>query len=375
MRSPTTAEKPRIPWARPSLVGREREYVVDALDSTWISGGPYVERLERELPARMGARHGVAVNNGTTALQLALMAVGIGPGDQVIVPGFTFVAAANMVLAVGATPVQADVDPDTWLLDPESFRAAITPATRAVIPVHLYGNVADMDAIGGIARDHGMFVIEDAAEAAFSTHRGRCAGTLGTIGTLSFQATKTLATGEGGMVLTEDAELDRRMRLLRDHGMRRGRRYWHDVVGYNFRLTKLQAAVGCAQIEQIEGLCRERRRVHETYRRCLADDPRFRPQRFADEVSPVLWTFGVRLLPRADLPARDVVMARLLERGIETRPGFHALSDMPPYAGPSLPVASQVSRNVILLPAYPALDDATIAFICEAFTSTLAPSG
>ena len=224
----------RIPWAKPKMFGNEQGMVVDALQSTWISGGPYVDRFECEIPTRMGAEYGVAVSNGTNALYLALLAAGIGAGSEVIVPGFTFVAAAAMAQAVGATVVTADIDPHGWCLDPESVADKITSRTRAVIPVHLYGNVADMENIVALADRHGITVIEDAAEAAFFKRLGRSAGTFGAIGTLSFHATKTLTTGEGGMVLTDDRDTYERLRLLRDHGRDEKLRYWHEVVGYNF---------------------------------------------------------------------------------------------------------------------------------------------
>lgn len=361
-----------IPWAKPTLHGKEKEYVVDALDSTWISGGKYVERLERELPEILGARHGVAVSNGTTALHLAFLACGIGPGDEVIVPGYSFVAVANMVMAVGATPVFADVDADTWLLDPGTVEVLITGKTKAISPVHLYGNVAAMDAIMVLADRHGITVIEDAAEAAFSRFGGRCAGTIGALGTLSFHATKTLTTGEGGMVLTDDAALHRTMILLRDHGMRKSKRYWHDAVGYNFRMTNLQAAMGCAQLDQLDFIRGERKRVYAAYRSNLSGDARFRIQHFEDAVDPVVWTFGVRLQPDGSALDRDRVIERLGEAGIETRPGFYPFSEMPPYDCPDLPVTLDVSRNVILLPTYPDLDNGTIAHICDRFRSVLA---
>jgi perosamine synthetase len=191
-----------IPWGRPTLFGAEESLVLDALRSTWIAAGPYIERLEREIAERLRARHAVAVSSGTTAVELALRVLDLEPGAEVIVPSFTFVAPVNMVLAVGVTPVYADITPDTWLLDPAEIHRLRTPRTKVVIPVHLYGNVADMDSIVAAASESGLEVLEDAAEAAFSCHRGRAAGTIGRVGTLSFHAAKTITTGEGGMVIT-----------------------------------------------------------------------------------------------------------------------------------------------------------------------------
>ena len=358
-----------IPWAKPTFFGNEKDYVADALSSTWISGGAYVERLEADLPEILGARFGVTVSNGTAALHLALLAIGIGQGDEVIVPGYTFAAAANMVLAVGATPVYADVNPATWLLDAGALEPLITPRTKAVIPVHLYGNVAAMREIMDLAEGRSIPVIEDTAEAIFSKYNDRHAGTFGTLGTLSFQATKTITTGEGGMVLTDDRELHERMVLLRDHGMRREKRYWHDMVGYNFRMTNLQAALGCAQLEKMDHICRERHRVHAAYRKNLADESRIKEQYFERGVAPVLWTYAVRLNAEKNTPSRDQIIKRLGQRGIETRPGFHPLSEMPPYECPQLPIASEISGNIISFPTYPDLDNRTIAHICDSFKS------
>jgi perosamine synthetase len=359
-------QRRRIPWAQPRLFGNEQAMVADALTSAWISGGPYVERLEREAAERMGVANVLAVSNGTTALELALRGLGIGPGDEVIVPAFTFVAAANMVIAVGATPVYADVDPRTWLLDPSEIPRLAGPRTRAVVPVHLYGNVADMDAIRGYASDLGLLVVEDAAEAAFSRYRGAASGTIGSVGTFSLHATKTITTGEGGLVVTNDTALADRMRQLRDHGMRKDKRYWHDVVGFNFRLTNLQAALGCAQLEKLDEIIADRTRIHARYRSALEDTFGIRLQEFAPEVAPVLWAMTVQLTDAAEdiRDLRDRIMADLAADGIETRPGFYALSLMPPYDCPPLPNALRASASIISLPTFPGLADEDIDWIC-----------
>ena len=342
--------------------------VADALSSAWISGGPYVERLEREAAERMGVANVLAVSNGTTALELALRGLGIGPGDEVIVPAFTFVAAANMVIAVGATPVYADVNPHTWLIEPSEIPRLAGPRTRAVVPVHLYGNVADMDAIKAQASDLGLFVVEDAAEAAFSRYRGAASGTIGTVGTFSLHATKTITTGEGGLVVTNDTALADRMRQLRDHGMRKDKRYWHDVVGFNFRLTNLQAALGCAQLEKLDEIVADRARIHGRYRAALKDIPGIRLQEFTPNVAPVLWAMTVQLTDGDNAENirawRDRIMADLAADGIETRPGFYALSLMPPYDCPPLPNALRASASIISLPTFPGLADDDIDWIC-----------
>jgi len=363
-----------IPWAKPTMFGDEERYLLDALKSTWISGGPYVERLERIIPDHLGMRYGIAVSNGTSALQLGLLGLNIGPGDEVIVPGYTFVAVINMVLAVGATPVFADINPDTWCIDVKEVERAITRHTRAVIPVHLYGNVADMPALMELARARGLAVVEDTAESAFSLLGGRFAGTFGDIGTLSFQATKTLTTGEGGMVLTDDSDLYHRMVTMRDHGMLKDKRYWHEVIGFNFRLTNLQAALGCAQFEQLDSIMTERRRVYERYGSALADTPGIEMQHFSKDLEAVVWTVAIRLRSDRVTISRDEMMQGMIEKGIETRSGFYTPSDMPLYDCPLLPVSQQASENILCLPAYPTLKDSEIDYVCETLKQILKSS-
>lgn len=357
--------KNKIPWAKPNLGMRERRLLKDALDSTWISGGPYVERLERDFLLRHRLRYGLAVSNGTTALQLALLALGIGPGDEVIVPGFTFVAPGNMVLAVGARPVFVEIDSKTWCIDPAAVERAVNKKTKAIIAVHVYGNLCDMDTLADIARRHGIALVEDAAEAAFSSYNGRLAGTMGDIGCFSFQATKTITTGEGGFIMTRRRELWKRMRLIGNHGMRRSKRYWHDRIGYNFRLTNMQAAIGCAQLERVDGFIKDRARMIELYRKHLKGIGGVTMQRFPPEVAPVVWAVAVRLDPACFKSGRDTVMRRLARSGIETRPGFYPYSVMPIYKSRKLPICEAVGSAVISLPSFPALRERDIAFICE----------
>jgi perosamine synthetase len=355
----------KIPWAKPTFGGKEAAYLADALHSTWISGGPYVDNFEKEFTRRIGSPFGVTASNGTTALQLALLGLGIGPGDEVIIPGFTFVAPANMTIAVGATPVYADIDPLTWCLDPASVRRQITPRTRAIIPVHVYGNVCDMDALRELADKQHCFLIEDTAEAVFSKFRGRYAGTFGDAGTFSFQATKTITMGEGGLVATPHADLLQRMRQIRSHGMREGKRYWHDMVGHNFRLTNLQAAVGCAQLEAADALIADKLRVYQLYRGRLQGQRGIAMQRFSPEVDPVVWAVAVKLDPQVFNGDRDAVMAALAEDGIETRPGFYPFGAMPLYHAPVLPVSQDVGANVVSLPSFASLTEEEIMYMCD----------
>jgi perosamine synthetase len=296
-------------------------------------------------------------------------ALGIGAGDEVLVPGFAFMAAANVALHVGARPAFCEVDPQTWCMTAATVAPALTPRTKAIVAVHTYGNVCDMDEICALGRSRGIAVIEDVAEAFASRHKGRLAGTIAPIGSFSFQATKIITTGEGGMVVTDDEPLAKSMRLYRSHGMDRSRTfYWHEVAGYNFRLTNLQAALGCAQMEHLDGIIRERKRLHEAYRGRLSRAEGIVPQHFSADVDPVLWAFALKLDAKAYPQGRDAVMKQMTERGIETRPGFYPASQMRHlYPGcPPLPVCEDLGRQVISLPTYPALQDKELDLICSA---------
>jgi len=354
----------RIAWASPVLGGREYEYVMDALRSSWISEGPYVERLEQGVCDRIGCAHAVAVSSGTAALHLALLALGIGPGDEVVVPGLTFAATANAVIHVGAKPVFADVDPRTWCLDVKRLPRYISRRTKAVIAVHLYGNICDMDEVKHIASQHGIAIIEDAAEAIFSKYKGQYAGCSGDLGCYSFHAAKTITTGEGGMVVTSSQFLADRVRMLRNHGMNPSRRYWHEFAGLNYRLTDLQAAVGCAQLEGVEDAIRRRRELRALYEEELGKIPGVHLQQLTDGVEPVYWGMHVRIDPAHFRNGRDRVIQQMEDAGIEVRPGFYPFSKMPAYQSAPLPVAEEIGQQTICLPFHVLLGPSEVSYIC-----------
>jgi perosamine synthetase len=355
----------RIPWATPTLWGNEEAFAVDALRSTWISGGPYVERLEREFARYCDVGHVVAVANGTAALHLAYLALGISPGDEIVVPGFAFMAAANVAILAGAKPVFAEVDPDTWCVTAESIGRCIGKRTRAVVPVQTYGNMCEMDAINKLADTHGITVIEDAAESIGSRYRGRMAGSFAKLGTFSFHATKTITTGEGGAVATDDDTLAERLRLYRSHGMA-SKRYWHEVAGHNFRMTNLQAAIGCAQLERIDAITASRREVHAAYTACLDGQPGIRLQSITASSSPLLWAIAVRLSPERFPQGRDQVMEQMAAAGIECRPGFYPASAMPHvYGRQQLPVCEDIAASVLVLPSSPVLRHDDVRRVCD----------
>jgi perosamine synthetase len=360
-----------IPWAKPIFWGKEEQYVLEALRSSWISGGPFVERFERDLSDYLACKHVLSVSNGTAALHLAYIALKLKAGDEVVTPAFGFMAAANIALQIGIHPVFCDVDPDTWCLRADDVKKVISPKTRAIVAVHSYGNVCEMEPILDLGRERGIPVIEDAAEALGSRISGALAGTLGAINTFSFHATKTIATGEGGLVATNDDALAETARLYRSHGLRRERHYWHEVPGHNFRMTNLQAALGCAQLEYIATVTRERQRVFSEYERGLGAIPGVVMQRKTTGTDPLIWAVGVRLNPDVFPQGRDRVSAALAEKGIETRPGFQAPSEMAYFNEKPYPVADELGQWVLSLPTFATLQDGEIEYICRQL-STLA---
>lgn len=359
------SEMELIPWAKPDLWGNEGKYISEALESTWISGGPFVEKFEKDFAEFSNVRYALATSNGTTAVHLAYLGLGLGHGDEIIVPGFAFMAAANMALNISAQPVFADVDPDTWCMTAETIEKCITKNTRAIVPIHTYGNVCDMDPILSLGKKHGIPVIEDTAEAFTSRYKGKLAGTMGTIGTYSFQATKIITTGEGGMVTTNDENLRDKMVMHRSHGMLRKTYYWHELPGQNFRLTNLQAAMGVAQMEKLDTIIAGRKRVCSRYIELLSGQDAFKLQLFANDVDALPWAIAMELDPKAFPQGRDTVLQQMREKHVETRPGFYAASLMKhiyPNAG-SIPHSEAISKQVISLPTFPTLKDDQIDYI------------
>lgn len=359
--------KKKIPWAKPEFFGNEINYVIQSLESTWISDGAYLTRLEDDFKILLNKEFVLAVSNGTTAIHLAYLGLGLKPGDEIIIPGFGFLAAANIALHMHLKPVFAEVDPHSWCLSPSGISTLIRPGkTKAVVAIHTYGNVCDMDELLHIAKANNIAVIEDCAESLFSKYKGKYSGTFGDINTFSFQATKTITTGEGGLVATGSKEFQDKMLLYRSHGMDRSRRYyWHELPGHNFRLTNFQAALGVAQLEKTEEIVRARNRVFTLYAKHLAGQDGIIMQKINSGVEPVIWTVAVKLDSNFFPQGRDAVIEQLREIGIETRPGFYASGLLELYENHSLPVCEEISKNVICLPTFTALADADIVFICD----------
>lgn len=355
-----------IPWTRPNFWGNEIKYVNDAMESTWISGGVYIEKLEKAFSGKLNKKYVLTTSNGTTSLHVIYLALGLQEGDEIIVPGFGFMGAANIAMQMKIKPVFAEVDPETWCITAREIEKRITKKTKAIVPIHTYGNVCDMDAIMNLAKKRNLIVIEDCAESLFSKYKKRYCGTFGHINSFSFQATKTLTTGEGGMVVTDNEELFKKMCLYRSHGLIERGRYWHEVPGHNFRLTNLQAAMGYAQLQQIRKIILERSRVFNKYKKSFYNEKGIKLQKFNSDVEPVLWAFAMKLDPKAFPQGRDKVIEQLKSKGIETRPGFVAASLLNIYGKINkLPICENISNNVISLPSFPTLTDEQIEYVCK----------
>ncbi|WP_242922444.1 aminotransferase class I/II-fold pyridoxal phosphate-dependent enzyme [Caulobacter sp. CCUG 60055] len=361
-----------LPVAEPDLSGAEFRNLMDAFLSTWISStGDYIREFERHFAAWNGMAEGVAVSNGTVSLHLALAALGIGPGDEVIVPDLTFAATINTVIHVGATPVIIDVDPTTWCMSAEGFEQAITSKTRAVIPVHVFGRPAPMSEIAAVARRHGVYIIEDCAEAHGAQYDGKKVGKYSDVASFSFFANKIMTTGEGGICLTNSPEFAERLRMLRDHGMRPDRRYWHEEAGFNFRMTNMQAAIGCAQLERIHTFLNDRSSVMALYEEAFAGILGVRlPPALPSKCEPVTW-FACVTVPAEK---RSALIGACKDKAIDIRPFFNGLSAMPAYrkyARPC-PVSYELSKTGINLPTSNKVTPGVVSVIAAVFREVLA---
>jgi perosamine synthetase len=361
--------KYRIPVAEPEIGEEELKNVIEAVKSGWVSSkGPFIEEFERSFSGYIEVKHGVATSNGTTALHLALVALGIGKGDKVLVPSLSFIAVANAITYTGAKPVFVDSHPEYWCIDPSKIEEKIDSQTKAMIVVHLYGHPCDMDEIMRIAKDYGLYVIEDCAEAHGAEYKRRKVGSFGTISCFSFYGNKIITTGEGGMCLTNNEELANKMRILRDHGMNPHKKYWHDVIGFNYRMTNLQAALGVAQLKKIDFLIIKRRQIAIVYKKLLKDLPTVTPAPEMPWAKSVYWLYSVLL----ENVLRDDIIDHLEREGIETRPFFYPQHVLPPYKrGLTLPVAEELSAKGLNLPSGPQLSESEIQEVVESLSKAL----
>jgi perosamine synthetase len=360
----------RIPVAEPDLGEEELANVVQAVKSGWVSSqGVFVREFEEGFARYCGAKHGVATANGTVALHLALTALGVGAGDEVLVPSLTFIATANAVTYTGARPVFVDSHADYWCMDPGRLEEKITPRTRGIIPVHLYGHPCDMDPIMDVARRHDLWVVEDAAEAHGAEYKGRKVGSLGAIACFSFYGNKIVTTGEGGACLTSDDRLHREMVILRDHGTTPGRRYWHDRIGFNYRMTNLQAAVGVAQLARLDEFVRRKRELARQYSALLEGVPGIRLPLEMPWAKSACWMYSLLLDDDFPLTAEEL-SRRLAAEWIETSPFFTPVHLLPPYRdGTGLPQAERLWRGGITLPSAVSLTEEQVAYVVAAIRS------
>lgn len=354
----------KIPLYQPDLSGNEKLYVNECLDTGWVSWrGRFVTQFEQHFADYVGVTHATAVCNGTAGLHLALAALGIGPGDEVIVPTLTYVASVNAIAYTGATPIFVDSLRDTWQMDPEDVERHLTPRTRAIMAVHLYGQSCDMTALCEIARRQRIFLVEDCAEAFGTLYRGRHVGTFGDVAMFSFFGNKTITTGEGGMVITNDKTLAERARHFRGQGLADHREYWHDVIGYNYRMTNVAAAIGLAQLERATEFIGAKRALAQRYRDLLEGLPVVFQAEHAD-TQHSHWMVSILV----ETPEhRDGLRRHLADAGVETRPLFYPVHTMPMYARHYRrhAVAEELAWRGINLPSWPGMTAAQTEYVAE----------
>ena len=356
-----------IPVNEPLLDGNEQKYLAECITTGWISSeGPFVKRFESEFAARVDRKYGIAVSNGSGALDIAIAALGIGRGDEVILPTFTIISCAAAIVRAGATPVVVDADPVTWNMDISQIETKITPRTKAIMVVHIYGLPVDMDEISRLAAKYGLLVIEDAAEMHGQTDRDRPCGSFGDLSTFSFYANKHITTGEGGMLVTDDPEIAERCRSLRNLCFEPQQRFVHQELGWNLRMSNLHAAVGVAQLERLDEFVARKRAMGRRYTELLADIPGIElPLAQTDYAENIYWVYGIVL--RAEVPFdAKVVMQKLAIEQIGTRPFFWCMHEQPIFAkmglfaGVSCPVAERLARRGFYLPSGIALTESQI---------------
>lgn len=360
-----------IPVYQPFLNGNEAKYVNECLASSWISSrGKFVELFEKQFAEYLGIAHATSVSNGTVALHLALLSLGIGAGDEVIVPTFNYVASANAIRYTGATPIFVDSLLDSWQMDPEQVANKITPRTKAIMAVHLYGHPCNMEALSKLAKKHQIFLIEDCAESLGSLFQSRFTGTFGDMATFSFYGNKTITTGEGGMVVTHSPDLFNRCKKLKGQGLADDREYWHDVIGYNYRMTNICAAIGLAQLERIDEILSRKQQIARDYVNAFKG----LPLQFHHPIGDVIHSYWMCSILLDKKQNRDNLRKNLLEHGIETRPLFYPVHTMPMYSQyneEEFPVAEELSKRGINLPSWPSLTVDQIRFVAQQIHTTI----
>lgn len=367
-----------IPVNEPLLDGNEKKYLNECIDTGWISSeGPFVKQFEQQLAARVERQYGIAVCNGSVALDTAVAALGLGQGDEVILPTFTIISCAGAIVRAGAVPVVVDCDPDTWNIDISQIEAKITPKTKAIMVVHIYGLPVDMEPVLALADKYGLQIIEDAAEMHGQTYKGRPCGSFGVLSTFSFYPNKHITTGEGGMIVTDDEQLAERCQSLRNLCFQPQNRFVHEELGWNFRMSNLQAALGVAQLERLDEFVARKRRMGQLYTELLSDIPGLQlPVPQTDYAANIYWVYGIVLKDEVPLDAKEA-MRRLSQYKIGTRSFFWSMHEQPVFRtmglfdGESCPVAERIARRGFYIPSGLALSDEQIEQVAQAVVEIL----
>ncbi len=354
-----------IPWAKPNLEKNDLAHLNHAFKSNWISGGQYINKLENILKKILKAKNALVTSSGTAAIHLAYLAIGLKKGNEIIVPGYGYLAAANMAKLLNLRIVFADVDPNSFCVTEKNIKKVITKKTKAIVITHTYGNMCEVDKISRLAKKRKIILIEDAAEALGSKFKSKFSGTIGDIGIYSFHATKCITTGEGGAVLVQNKKLFERLKLFRNHGVLK-KRYYHVVPGHNFRLSNLLASIGYSQLTRIRKTIENRKKIFSFYIKYL-NKKKFEMQLITKNTNFVPWTVSIKINNNFNQKKRDSIMNTLEKKGIETRNGFYSPYELPIFSKKKgLPVSLMLSRRIINLPLYEGLSELKVKYICSA---------
>ncbi|MDA9605013.1 DegT/DnrJ/EryC1/StrS family aminotransferase [Candidatus Pelagibacter sp.] len=358
-----------IPWAKPSLNKVDKKFLIKSFDSNWISDGYYVKKLETNFAKFLKSKNSLTVNNGTSAIHLIYLALNLQKGDEIIFPAYGYMAASNLALQIGIKPIFVDVNPETFCIDVSKIKKKISKKTKLIVIINTYGNLCDFDEIKKIRKETGILILEDAAESLGSTFKNKQSGTFGDFGTFSFQATKIITTGEGGMVTTNSStDFFNKLKLYRNHGVDK-KRYLHVLPGTNFRLTNLQASLGYSQLKRIKLIKERRKQIFSIYQDIFKGNKNIRLQKFNRNVNPLIWTLAIYLNGRKKLN-RDKLIASMMKKNIETRNGFYSPNRLKIYhkfRSKDLKVSDNISKNIICLPIYNSLSNKDVRYIANSF--------
>ena len=353
----------KIQVYEPYVADNQKKYILDCIDTNWISSkGKYISEFETQFSNFIKIKNSIAVSNGTTALHTALVALDIKQGDEVIVPTFTYIASVNSIAYTGATPVFVDIDEETWQMNIEEIEEKITKKTKAIMAVHLYGHPVEMNKVLEIAKKYNLKIIEDCAEAIGSYYENNHVGTFGDISCFSFFGNKTITCGEGGMVCTNDDEIAKKIKKIKGQGLAEDKEYWHDLVGYNYRMTNIQAAIGLSQLEKINTILEKKQNILNTYKKYL-NTKYISTQKLNSNCKNGNWMISILTKNNKD---RDPLRSFLLEKNIETRPFFYPIHTMKMYKSlKTFPVSTMISLRGINLPSSPNLTEEQVTYICK----------